>query len=412
MEKLMHIFGFQMACIQLKNKNYLSMKYVSWTEDRHKHFLLASQEYFNQPENTHRISPEEGASAMVFLNNHHYYFEDVQPIKHLPMAPKDKKGIELAEKFHPGGLRSILIIPLVEQNLPIGILQMWALDTPVKLSDTDIAIIKKFCSFISTTIKNSQLYQQIQEKNTIIARRNHQFKEELKLAKRIQKSLIPSQPPAIPDVNFATFYKPMEEVGGDFFDFIKVREPNLLGIFISDVSGHGVPAALITSMIKTFLETAGGNRLSPSSLLSYLNENILGKLSDHFLTAFYGLYNCETKKLLYARGAHNYPLLIRKGEIIPLESKGKILGLMNDVTFEEKEIQLLAGDKILFYTDGLLDAISPDGEEFGDYIPELLLQNCHKPVNDFIEILYHSMLTFCEAYHFEDDVCMIGMEMV
>lgn len=410
MEKLMQVFQFQIASVQLKKGDSLPITAVAWAEDRYKAYSLAAKEFFSIPENTIQIKASEGAAAVAFLNNAQFYFEDIQELKNLNMTEKDRKGMELIEKFYPGELRSILIVPIQESGKVIGVLQLWSFKKPVLLSANDIEVIKNICSFISTTIKNSELYQKLMEKNKIIENKNKQMRDELKLAQNIQENLIPSVAPEIKGVEFASLYKPMEDVGGDFFDFIRVREPDVLGIYISDVSGHGVPAALITSMQKALLEAAGPNRLNPEKLLHYINEKITDQTGGNFLTAFYSVYHSRKKVLEYARAAHNYPYLIRDKKIILLESKGPIIGAMKDLSFEKKSIQLLPRDKVLFYTDGLTEATNPQGEEFETIIDSVILDYCHFPIQEMVNQIYHRLLDFREEFHFDDDICMVGLE--
>jgi serine phosphatase RsbU (regulator of sigma subunit) len=202
---------------------------------------------------------------------------------------------------------------------------------------------------------------------------------------------------------------PMEEIGGDFYDLIKLREESLLGIFISDVSGHGIPAALITSMVKTLIETSGINRFSPNDLLTFINDKISNQLSGNFLTAFYGIYNAETRIFKYARASHNPPVVVRGDKIIELNARGKMLGLNRLDQFEEIEFPLEINDKVLFYTDGLVETISPDGEDFSEKFYEFLLKNSHLNIKDLIELLYEDLLKFHQDSYFEDDICILGM---
>jgi len=250
----------------------------------------------------------------------------------------------------------------------------------------------------------------LEEKNTIIKATNFQLMEELKLAKKIQQSLIPARSFCIPGISIATFYKPMKTVGGDFYDFIRLNDCCKIGIFISDVSGHGVPAALITSMLKTLLETAGKYREKPSALLSFVNNKIFGQTGGNFLTAFYGIYNKETNSFIYARGAHNPPYLIRNNQIQMLESKGKMLGIFETLSFEEQTIQLQQGDKIIFYTDGLTEACNHLGIEFEELLPAILIDNALLPVEEMMDNLCCHLLAHRKEDDFEDDICIIALE--
>ena len=328
------------------------------------------------------------------------------------MSIKDRKGIDILKKP-----QSLFLTPIIKDKKPIGIIQLWSISQQIHLSESDINLLNLLGSFIGSAIANSKIYSlvekqkhEVEEKNKIIQFKNKQLLDELKLAKNIQMSLIPSKVPEIKNAKFAFFYKPMEDVGGDFFDFIRIREADSIGIFISDVSGHGVPAALITSMLKALLETSGETRLDPDRILAYINDKITGQTGGNFLTAFYGLYNIQNKTLSYARGAHNFPYLIRDKKFMFLESKGPIIGAMPNLSFEKREIQLLPGDKLIFYTDGLTEATNSNGTEFEEIIEETVLKTIDLPIHELIDHLYHQLLHFREDYQFEDDVCVVGME--
>jgi len=256
--------------------------------------------------------------------------------------------------------------------------------------------------------RTQQLHLTLEEKKVLL----NKIDQEFQIAKKIQQNLIPKKCPDVDSMKIAAFYKPMEELGGDFYDFVLLEENRKIGIFISDVSGHGAPAALITSMIKTLIETAGENRLSPSLLLSYVNDKISGQTNGHFLTAFYGLYDTETKKMTYARGAHNFPYLIRNNEVIEVRSKGKIIGVIDGEVFEEREIELKKGDKILFYTDGLTEAQNHVNEDFENHLEKFMLDYAHLPIDDFLNNIYYQLVLFKGNEKFLDDVCIVGIEIL
>ncbi len=238
------------------------------------------------------------------------------------------------------------------------------------------------------------------------------MQRQLDLARNIQKNLLPLNPPQLKDIEIVSLYKPMEEVGGDFFDFFQTKNPDMLGVFISDISGHGVPAAFITSMVKIILENSDSAKFFPNFLLKYLNQKMMGQINGHFLTAFYAVYYNPTKKLTYARAGHPYPILIRNNEILELESKGQVIGIWDELKTEEKEIFLEKGDKILFYTDGLVEAINHKNIEFGDILSNILKELSHNPIKLLVNKLYGELESHHQKKEFDDDVCIIGIEIL
>jgi len=243
--------------------------------------------------------------------------------------------------------------------------------------------------------------------------KNRLIDMELDIARTIQNNLIPASMPEFPGVELCSIYKPMDQVGGDLFDFITFHEENKIGIFISDVSGHGVPAALIASMVKTLCTTAGEARNSSSGFLQFINNGLVGLSGDNFLTAFYGIYDSFSQVFSYSRCGHCFPLLLREGGIWEIKSSGTIMGIMNDIQIEEREIKLEKGDKIIFYTDGLTEASDSRKIQFEEImVQKVIPEISHLPVADLLERLYKSMFDFAGGIPPDDDVCIVGMEIV
>ncbi|OHD07451.1 MAG: hypothetical protein A2Y41_01585 [Spirochaetes bacterium GWB1_36_13] len=235
------------------------------------------------------------------------------------------------------------------------------------------------------------------------------MQRELFLAEQIQKNLLPSKEPIVKGAEISFFYKPMEDVGGDFFDFFETGDE--IGIFISDVSGHGVPAAFITSMVKVLLTTAGDKIKNPVDICAYLNKELLNKVNENFLTVFYGVYHTLTRKMRYTKCAHPSPVIIRDKELIFLDHKASfMLGVFEKISFHEFEIQLKPNDKIIFYTDGLTEALNPDKEEFEDIFYRTIRKNSHLSIKKLIELIHYQLLLHCEKDIFEDDICIVGMD--
>ncbi len=245
---------------------------------------------------------------------------------------------------------------------------------------------------------------------------------ELELAKRIQNFLIPANPPSY---EISAFYKPMEQVCGDFYDFIEISR-NRIGIFISDVSGHGVPAALITSMIKSAIIQMKNDLDNPSKFLKRLNDFLFIQLEGHFVTAFYGIYDRDTRRFTYANAGHIMPYKINKEkiEILSHENRGLPLGIVKteeltnlDKLYINKTIKLKKEDKLFLYTDGLIEAIpfensqSEDVNDFGSSNLKLILESIKNfSASDIIEILYQKLIEFRGCDSFDDDICMICIE--
>jgi sigma-B regulation protein RsbU (phosphoserine phosphatase) len=192
------------------------------------------------------------------------------------------------------------------------------------------------------------------------------IQKELEIAQQIQTSILPRNVPHIAGIEIVARYLPMSAVAGDFYDFL-VLEGNQLGILIADVTGHGVPAALIASMLKVAFAGQIAHAQEPARVLAGLNQSLCGKFEDHFVTAAYLYVDLDTQVLRYA-GAGHPPLLFTchlNGEARPIEQNGLFLGMFPEAEYSSIEIPLRSGDRYLLYTDGLPESKNVTGEEFG-----------------------------------------------
>jgi sigma-B regulation protein RsbU (phosphoserine phosphatase) len=192
------------------------------------------------------------------------------------------------------------------------------------------------------------------------------IQKELEIAEQIQASILPRDVPRRAGIEIAARYLPMSAVAGDFYDFLTF-ERNHLGILIADVTGHGVPAALIASMLKVAFAGQSAQASDPARVLTGLNQALCGKFEDHFVTAAYLYMDLDAKIIRYA-GAGHPPLLFSsrsKGEARAIEKNGFFLGMFPEAEYSSIEIPLQRGDRYVLYTDGLPESKNAAGEEFG-----------------------------------------------
>ena len=194
--------------------------------------------------------------------------------------------------------------------------------------------------------------------------------QELKVVADIQRSLLPSELPAIPGTQFAAHYQTSRRAGGDYYDFFPLPDGQW-GILIADVSGHGTPAAVLMAVTHSIAHTYPGPPTPPGHMLSYVNSQLCQCYtgdSDTFVTALYAIYDPESRVLTYASAGH-HPPRVRTGSdgkiAVLSEGGGLPLGIDADQTFDDASYQLTRGDRVLFYTDGITEAESPSGEMFG-----------------------------------------------
>jgi sigma-B regulation protein RsbU (phosphoserine phosphatase) len=193
-----------------------------------------------------------------------------------------------------------------------------------------------------------------------------EVEQELATARRIQHSIIPQSLPSLPCLHLATRYQPMTSVAGDFYDFLNTSE-HCLTILVADVSGHGVPAALVASMLKICFAAQREHANNPAEILAGLNVMLRGSLGGQYVTAACAAIDVAARRITYAGAGHPPGLLVRRStcEIVQLAENGLFIGPFPMATYSNTSLTFQSGDDLLLYTDGIIEAPAPDGNEFG-----------------------------------------------
>lgn len=237
---------------------------------------------------------------------------------------------------------------------------------------------------------------------------------EIKIAQQIQASLFPDKPIVSPKFEVTGLCLPATQVGGDYFDYF-YRDPRHLDMIIADVSGHSVGPALFMVEARSAIRTQANWLGTPAQTLDILNNFLYEDLNnaDYFLTMFYLQYSLITQTLSYANAGHPMPLLYSqsKFECRQLDADGLIIGVRKNVSFEENKIQLISGDCLLLYTDGLIEAENPEGEFFGtERLMELFSRLAKQKPATIIEEIIHRLKQFCRTESFKDDITMVVLK--
>ena len=244
-----------------------------------------------------------------------------------------------------------------------------------------------------------------------LARQLLTIQSEMDTARQIQLSILPREIPAIEGLDIAARYIPMTSVAGDFYDFI-VIDKKRIGILVADVSGHGMPAALISSMLKIALSAQTGCASDPARVLAGLNQALCGKFQGHYVTAAYVLLDTEAQKLTYA-GAGHPPLIVRnhsQNATSEFVENGLFLGFFPEATYTAVELPFRPGDWGALYTDGVLETTNLAGEEFGVDRFKLFLQNNHHlAASQFVDNLLGEVSRWSgKTSEPEDDVTLLA----
>lgn len=241
--------------------------------------------------------------------------------------------------------------------------------------------------------------------------RNEIISKDLEYAKRVQQSIINSKIPEFPGVKIATRYVPYDYVGGDFFALKAVREN--LCIFMADITGHGVPAALFSTVLKYAVENLWNNGIAqPDEFMVTLNEELIDILAGYFFTAFYGILTPNLKGefiVSYTRCGHPYPILLSNNDITFLDSSGTLLGLQKDITVATKKIKLLGNDRLFIYTDGLVEFEVNNKKDLQfNLLSKAILKTKNLNLGAAVDTIIKDVTSKNKAI--DDDIAMIALE--
>ncbi|MCK9608554.1 MAG: PAS domain S-box protein [Methylomonas sp.] len=280
---------------------------------------------------------------------------------------------------------------------------------PVELSVSPLKVGNSyiFSGFIHDISGRRAAEQQIRQAEVELAIAQN----EIRIAQQIQATLSPSS--AIKTDNFAItgLCVPADKVGGDYYDYF-FRNETHLDIVIADVSGHSIGPALFMVETRSALRAQHNLSITPAETLGILNKFLFNDLNnaDYFITLFYMQVDQIGRQIKYANAGHPPPILLNRlrNDFIELDADGLIVGIRQEVMFEEKSISLVDGDVILFYTDGLIEAESPQQEFFGlERVKRIFLENSHLPPQAIIDALYAALKRFCQKSRFDDDITLM-----
>ncbi|HTU47993.1 MAG TPA: PP2C family protein-serine/threonine phosphatase [Bryobacteraceae bacterium] len=236
-----------------------------------------------------------------------------------------------------------------------------------------------------------------------------EVEKELTTARHIQSSILPRSAPRLSTLRIATRYQPMTAVAGDFYDFIQTGDDSLT-ILVADVSGHGVPAALVASMLKICFSAQRDEARDPARVLTGFNSMLRDVLGGQYVTAACASVDVFARQVTYSGAGHPPSLLFRRsrGDLLQLAENGLFIGPFPHATYTNISVPFESGDKLLLYTDGIIEATAPDGEQFGrDRLMQFLLDTNNLEPADLIGRLFAKISTTAP----EDDLTVVLAQM-
>jgi len=298
----------------------------------------------------------------------------------------------------------ILGYPLSLQGQVFGVLLVRETNVSPAFWERRMEIIFGIAQQTSLAIQNDLLRQEMVQTERI--------EREIQLARQIQETFLPDTIPQLNRWELDMRWETAREIGGDFYDIFKVDE-NRIGLVIADVSDKGLPAALYMTVARTLIRANAADSQSPAEVLSEVNRLLVNESADAmFVTAVYIILSLDTGSIVYSNAGHNRPLLFRrkKGVLEQLPKGGTALGVIEDLKLENHHLLLRPGDSLILYTDGVTDALSPDGEFFGeDRLQNLVRQHGKETIQNMLEALDDALIEFRRGLAPVDDITLVAV---
>jgi sigma-B regulation protein RsbU (phosphoserine phosphatase) len=298
------------------------------------------------------------------------------------------------------GICAMLCTGLKSKDRDIGTLHLYT-EEPREFTQDEIMLVQSIANQAAIAIDNAKLYEQSIEKQRI--------ERELVMAGEIQAELLPKESPKIERFDLKVKFLPCSQLSGDLYDFIEFGD-RCVGFVIADVSGKGLPSAILMATTHATIRAAAKDDMQKAGkILDAVNEYLCKYTRmTEYVTVFYGVLDAENLTLTYANAGHNPPIIFRDGVGVFLEEGGIPAGIIRDTNYGEEQIDLLPGDIILLYTDGVTEAMNSERKIFGVKRLMLALQKNHTRSSDeLVNIIYDMILDFLGGQMQSDDLTLM-----
>ena len=297
-------------------------------------------------------------------------------------------------------IRSLLSVPMIIKGKMIGILSLFNKESDKGFTDEDQRLLSIIATQSASVIENSRLFG---EEQKLL-----QIQQEIKVAAEIQKNLLPTEIPIIERYDIYASNIPAKEVGGDYYDFIKISETKT-AIALGDVSGKGLPASMLMANLQATLR---GQLLFCNCAKDCIGRanNLLYKSTDtsKFVTLFFGILDTENNTLTYCNAGHNEPIFLQNKKENKLDKGGMILSIMEDIVYEEEIINFEIGSTLIVFTDGITEAMNEQEEEYGEgRLYNLIESQSDLGSKQLAEEILRDVRNFSSAIPQSDDITMM-----
>lgn len=278
-------------------------------------------------------------------------------------GPVEVSGLDLTsealDQARAAGV--VLIVPLIAQGEVLGALYLGSRLSGQPYSGDDRRLLARLASQVAPAIKVAQLVREQQAEG----KERERLHQELRVAAVIQQTLLPKQLPSIAGWDIDAVYRPAQEVGGDFYDFIHLDAARF-GVVIGDVTDKGIPAALVMATARSILRSAADRHGSPGTVLAEVNESLVSEIPPTmFVTCLYAILDTEVGDVVFANAGHNLPYVRSSDGVKELRATGMPLGLMSGMRYEERSYTMRPGDVMVLTSDGITEAHNAEGAMYG-----------------------------------------------
>jgi sigma-B regulation protein RsbU (phosphoserine phosphatase) len=295
---------------------------------------------------------------------------------------------------------SEITVPIIRNERAIGALNLESDRLSVYTPD-DVEVLQFFADAAAISIEKAMLHKQLLEQELI--------DRQLETAQEVQFKLLPHSSPNLLGYDIAGVCIPTDKIGGDYFDYIPLSN-NRLGLAVADVSGHGIPPALVMTAFRALLRTKALGRSRPANIANSINK-LLPEFTgnNHFVTVLYAVLEASSGNLTYISCGHPPPLLLHaNGEVEKLNCHNPALGIFQNLHFSDEETKLAAGDILVLYTDGVIELMNQQNESFGiKRLVHVIQENQQLAAADLILKVIRSTSAFSDDYGFLDDFTLV-----
>ncbi len=301
--------------------------------------------------------------------------------------------------------RSEMAVPLLYKGKVVGVLDLEHVRVNYFNDDHQRTLVT-LASQIAVAIENARLYQRVTQQE-------QRLEHDLDMARDVQLRLLPPTPARKTHAEFATRFLPARTIGGDLYDFLPYDD-NCIGIAMGDVSGKAAPAALYAALISGIMRAATSQMLSPADMLKQLNDSLQERKMDaQYVTMLFAVWNDEKQTLQIANAGAVQPLFCRAGQVETVEAEGFPLGMFKDVSYEEFTLSTRPGDAIVFFSDGIVDAVNENEEMFGnDRLVALVTSQLTNSAEGMVAAIYQELSAFQGGVERFDDETVVVLKVL